>query len=260
VLAGRLGRQPEGSGDHGGRGPHQQRLAGHEHDRCGALTAAGQQLGAGRLARVEEPERHLLAGQELAEGVGAAGVARSHHPDTFKTGSPLADPVREQVRHRREQPVLRRIPGLEQVVVEPGFVDGGDRGLRVGVSGQQHPPSAGEKRPGLTQELHARHPRHPLVGQQQRRFLAALVEPAQDLQRFGAAPGGQHPVVRAQVAPQVAGHRAQHLRVVVDAQHDRATGTACSAGARPSVRRLPEPRGHGCACHQRAPTRCVRSS
>ena len=69
--------------------------------------------------------------------------------------------------HRVEL-LLRRIPRLEQVVVEVDDVDGVDRGVGVGVGGQQHPARLGEELARLAEKLRTRHFRHPLVDQKDR--------------------------------------------------------------------------------------------
>jgi hypothetical protein len=61
--------------------------------------------------------------------------------------------------------LLRRVPRLEEIVVETDRVNGPDRGLGVGIGGQQHPLGIGDPLSSLLQKLDAGHVRHPLVSQ-----------------------------------------------------------------------------------------------
>jgi hypothetical protein len=127
-------------------------------------------------------------------------------------------PGREQILEHRVQLLLRRVPGLEQVVVQGHLVDGRDRRLGVRVGGQQHALGVGHDRPGLHQVLRPRHARHALVGDQQGHRVAAAAHLAQEIERLGARPGAQDAVALAEAAAQVARHRGQHGRLVVDGE------------------------------------------
>ncbi len=62
-------------------------------------------------------------------------------------------------------PQLVGIPGLGEVAEDVALVDRVDHGPDVGVGGEQQPGRLGTDDLGLPQQLDARHPRHPLVGQ-----------------------------------------------------------------------------------------------
>jgi hypothetical protein len=55
----------------------------------------------------------------------------------------LLPPLLEQLVEHRVELLLRRVPRLEQVVVEVDHVDRVDRGAGVGVGGEQHPARRG---------------------------------------------------------------------------------------------------------------------
>jgi hypothetical protein len=68
--------------------------------------------------------------------------------------------------------LLRRVPRLEQVVVDVDDVDRADRGVGVGVRGEQGSAGAREDVHRLLEELDAGHARHPVVGEQRRHARA----------------------------------------------------------------------------------------
>jgi hypothetical protein len=75
--------------------------------------------------------------------------------------------------------------------------------------------------PGLEEELRPAHLRHALVHQKQRDLGAALEELLDGVERLGAGRRLDHPAVGAEVVPEIALDRIQHLGVVVDCQQDR---------------------------------------
>ena len=82
-------------------------------------------------------------------------------------------PGAEEVVEHRIELLLRRIPGLEQVVVQIDHVDGVDGGARVGIRGEQDTPGGREEVHRLLEEFDAVHLRHPVVRQQQRHHITA---------------------------------------------------------------------------------------
>ena len=158
-------------------------------------------------------------------------MADDPHAAGLQRGARL--PGRQQVLDDREQLLLRRVPRLEQVVVERDLVDRGDRRLGVGVGGQQHALGVRDDLARLDEVLGARHARHPLVGDQQRDLVAARRTSAQQLERLGARGRAQDPVALAEAAPQVARDRGQHRRLVVDGD-DRGAPLALRGVSRPS--------------------------
>ena len=110
----------------------------------------------------------MVAGQERLELVGAVGPAVADDLDVVGDLRVAASPVAEQVVDDREEPVLGRVPGLEQVVVEADVVDRGDRDVGVGVRREQQPLGLGRELARLAQQLDAGLLRHPLVADDQR--------------------------------------------------------------------------------------------
>ena len=89
-------------------------------------------------------------------------------------------PVREQVVDDRVEPVLGRVPRLEEVVVEPDVVDRRDRDVGVGVGREQQQLGVRHVDAHPREQLDAGHPRHPLVGRDERERLAAQDEPGHE--------------------------------------------------------------------------------
>ena len=71
-------------------------------------------------------------------------------------------------------------------MVEVDDVDGLDRGVGVGVRGQQHPAGERVDVHRLFEELDAAHLRHPVVGDEHRHRVAAELEFVQRFQGVGA--------------------------------------------------------------------------
>ena len=125
--------------------------------------------------------------------------------------------LEEAVDHRVEL-LLRRIPRLEQVVVQVDDVDRVDRGVGVGVRGQQHAARQRIDVHRLFEELDAAHLRHPVVGDEHRDGVAAQLEFVERLESVGPGLGAHDPVPLAVVAAQIASDSAGHGGVVVDGQ------------------------------------------
>ena len=147
-------------------------------------------------------------------------------PDPLERRPELRLPVRQQVAEDRIQALLRRIPGLHQVVIEPDVVDRPDGGLGIGVGRQQDALGGREKLDGLAEELDAGHLRHALIRQEQRNGIVAELQLAQGIERSRAGIGAQDAVVLAVLAPQVSLDRGKDDAIVVYGEngwlgHDR---------------------------------------
>jgi len=173
------------------------------------------------LLDVQPAVRELVPRQVVLDGVAPRRPPVADHADALERRPIVRLPVREQVLEDREQPLLGRVPGLEEVVVEADRVDRGDRHLGVGVGGQQHALGVRVDLGDRREELDARHARHPLVGQEQGDRGAAQLEPTSRVEGGSAAVGSDHAIRRAEPTPQVALDRAEHLRIVVDREDDR---------------------------------------
>ena len=219
VLGGGLARDAQALGQLEDRGALEHRAVLEQRHRQPAVVDAGhlQQLAALAVALdVHPPRRDAVAGQEVAQLVRLAreAVPDQAHAPGLQRGA--AGPRRQQVLDDRVEVLLRRVPGLEQVVVERHLVDGLDRGLGVGVGGQQHALGARHDLTRLHEELGARQARHALIGHQQRHLVAAHHEVAQDVQALLPGARAQDPVALAELAAQVARHRREHGGLVVD--------------------------------------------
>ena len=136
-----------------------------------------EQLAALRvLLDVDPLVGHLVAGQELASREALRGPARAEDADALEGRAGARRPPLEQIVEHRVEALLRRIPGLHQVVMEPAVVDRGDRRLGVGVGREQHAHRIGIELARLAQKLRAGHLRHALVHEQQRHGAGAALE------------------------------------------------------------------------------------
>ena len=222
-VLGRCGAQPDLVGELGVRRLDQHLAVGGDHHRqLGVVHAGrGQQPVALRLVGEVRVVRHLIAGQEVPH---LAGSGRPAVPDQLGLRHlPVVGvrPFLELLVDDRVELLLRRIPRLEQVVVQIDDVDRVDRGVGVGVGGQQHPARGRVDVHRLFQELDPVHLRHPVVGEQHRDVIAAELHLLQRVERVGAGLGADDPVVLAVATAQVAGHRPGHAGVVVDGEDRR---------------------------------------
>jgi hypothetical protein len=117
--------------------------------------------------------------------------------------------------------LLRRIPRLEQVMIEVDEVDGVDGGVGVGVGGQQHAARRRVEVHRPLEKFDAAHLRHPVVGDQHGDRLAPQLELLQGLQGVRPRLGPHDAVPVSVLATQVAGDRAGNRGIVVDGQQDR---------------------------------------
>src|SRR5262249_30266430 len=124
-------------------------------------------------------------------------------------------PGLEQLVDDRVELLLRRVPGLEQVVVEVDDVDRVDRRARVRVRGQQHPAGVGVDVHRPLEELDAGQPGHPVVGQEDGDLVAAELHLPQGLQGLLSGLGADDPVPFAVPLAQVTGYSTGYTRVII---------------------------------------------
>ena len=213
----------------------------HHRQPLPVLPGGGEQPPALRLVRVVPAVGHLVAGQELPH---LRRPRRPAVPDDLGAGHrPVvaAPPGLQQIVQHRIELLLRRVPRLEQIVVEIDDVDRVDRRVGVRVGGQQHAARPRIHVQGLLQELDAVHPRHPVVGQDHRHQIAAQLQLTQRLQRGLAGLRAHDPVRLAVAPPQVTGDGTGHSRVVVHGHDDgpRSLGGHCHTSPTPSGRNQP---------------------
>ena len=229
-----------------------------------ALPVGGEHEGRGRVAGgrhqappliaqldVEPLHRDLVALEEVANGVRRRRPPGPDHAHDLGGRPVLRVPVLEQVVDDRVEPLLGRIPGLEDVVVEPQVVDRADGHVGVGVGGEQHRADVGEQLAGDLEHLGAGEVGHPLVGHDERDRLVAQLQLPQRLDRLLAACRGQDPVVPPVAGAEVAAHRSEDRWVVIDRHDHRALRSGCGAavaGRRLDGRSVSHARAPACRC------------
>ena len=119
---------------------------------------------------IEPAVRHVVAGEERLDLVAALrpAVADDPHDGVRGRGAPSRQSL-SRSSSDRVQPLLGRVPRLQQVVVEADVVDRLDRDVGVGVRGEQHELGVGRVHARLLEELDAGHLRHALVGERSAR-------------------------------------------------------------------------------------------
>ncbi len=144
------------------------------------------------------------------------GPALSHHANTLKGRSVGSRPVIQEVIQHRIEALFWRVPRLGEVIVDVDFVNRPNRRIGVGVGSQKRPAHPRVVLQGLLEELHAGHPRHPLVDDQEGHRLLRQPQLAERFQCFAARTRPQDAVMLRIPGAEVACDGAQHLRVIVD--------------------------------------------
>ena len=168
------------------------------------------------LLRVEPLVGNAVAGEEIANAVVCRGPAGADDPDAFEGGFVALLPGLEQVVQHGIKLLFRRIPGLVEVVVDLCGVDGADGCFGVGVGGQEDAFRVGIDRERLLEKVDSGHPRHALVGEEERDDILALVKLAADIQRGGSGGSADDAVVLTVVPAKILDHSLQYAGVVVD--------------------------------------------
>ena len=176
-----------------------------------------QQLSRLRLAfNVHDASWYSIAGEEVAKVVRGSGEAMPDHSDSTRLQSGSGLPGRQQIFDYGNQLLLRRIPRLEQVVVEVHLVDRLDRRLGVGVGREQYPFGRRHDFTRAHQVVGPRQTRHPLVRHQHRHLLRTADQFAQRLERLVPGTGTNDPVARPEALAHVACHCGQYGRLIID--------------------------------------------
>ena len=205
----------------------QHAAVGEQHERqLGLAVGRGQQPPAVVVALdVEPPVRHLVSGQEVAGVVRLARPPVPDHLDAVGVVRCVRPPRVEEVVDDRVELLVRRVPGLQQVVVERDAVDRVDRRLGVGVGGEEHALGLGGEPHRLLQELDARHLRHALVGEQQRDRIAAQLQSIEQLEPLLARGRAKHAILLAVLLREVAIDREKNVHTKGDGdQHQDEAG------------------------------------
>ena len=109
-------------------------------------------------------------------------------------------------------------------MIEVDDVDGVDRGMGVGVGGQQHAAGQRVDVHRLFEELDTAHTGHPVVGDEHRHRVAAQLEFVEGLEGVRPGFGPDNAITLAVMAAQIACDRAGDRGVVVDGQDYRLAG------------------------------------
>src|SRR5690349_12555086 len=104
---------------------------------------------------------------------------------SFERRLVVSQPIVKQLIKHWVQFLVWRIPGLEQVVVEPDRIYGPNSYLDVCVGGQENALGVREQLNGLLEQLDTGHPRHAVIGQQQSCLISTQFEFTQRLKGRG---------------------------------------------------------------------------
>ena len=126
-------------------------------------------------------------------------------------------PVIEQIILLRIQVLRRRIPRLQEKIVDAGLIDGADRRVRVRIRSEQCPLRAGEDSHCLLQKFHPVHAGHPLVGEQQSHAVITQLQLLQQIERPLGRIASYHAVFSTVLRAKLALDRPQDIRVVIHA-------------------------------------------
>jgi hypothetical protein len=133
----------------------------------------------------------------------------------------LALPGLEELVDDRVKLLLRRVPGLEQIVVQVDDVDRVDRGARVRVRGQQHPAGIRVDIHRPLEELDAGQPGHPVVREEHGDLIAAQLHLPERVQGLLTRLRADDPVPFAISSAQVTGDCTRNTGVVVNGDNHR---------------------------------------
>ena len=170
---------------------------------------------------VEPPVGHVVVGEERLHLVALVRPPVPDHAYLRFLVRVLLTPAAEQVVDDGVEPLVGRVPRLQQVVVEPDVVDGLDRDTCVGVRREQQQARLGRLPAHLLQQLDPRHPGHALVGDDEGDRAVSQCQLRQQLQCLGTGGRAHHLVVGAVARTQVARDRTRYARIVIDRQNGR---------------------------------------
>lgn len=165
---GRMRRQPNLVGNLRRGRPGERRAIFEDQDRQlvnGRIERAQQQLGFAAAADIQPLVRNVVARHEVAQRVALRRPAMVDQADPLEAAVPHCLPRFQEVVQHGIETEFRRVPGLEQVVVQAHLVDRADRHVRIRIRREKHPLGVGEQRDRLFHELDAAHLRHALVHQ-----------------------------------------------------------------------------------------------
>ncbi len=162
--------------------------------------------------------RNPVARQKFAQIIRLRRPPAAQHAQPFERRRVLREPVVQQFVDDRIQILFRRIPRLQQVMMQLDFVDRLNGRVGIGVGCQQYAAGVGIDLHGLGQELDAVHLRHAMIGQQQRYRIVALLQFPQQIERCRPGIRAQDTILLRVFAAKIALDGAQHIGIVVDRQ------------------------------------------
>ena len=163
----------------------------------------------------------VVPGEEGLDVVAALRPAVADDPQSTLDAGVFLPPVAEKIVEDRVEALLRRVPRLQEVVVETDVVDGLDGDVGVGVGGQEDELGLRREHPSLFEELDPRHLGHPLIRRDQPHLPVAQRELGQDLQCLGARCRPDDLELGTVLPAQVAGDGLRDRRIVIDRQDCR---------------------------------------
>ena len=211
-----------GQHEHGWR--PQRLTVGDQHEgQVGRVGVGGalQPLGLLVVLEVEPAVVDVVPGEEGLDVVAPLRPAVADDPEPALGAGVLLPPVAEQVVEDGVEALFRRVPRLQEVVVEADVVDGLDGDVRVGVGGEEDELGLRSEHPGLLEELDAGHLGHPLIRRDQTHLPVAQRELGQDLQGLGTRCRPDDLELGTVLPAQVAGDGLRDRRIVVDRQDCR---------------------------------------
>ena len=116
---------------------------------------------------------------------------------------------------------FRRIPRLEQIVVNPRFVDGCDCCVSISVGCQEHALRIGMENHGLFQKLDARQSGHSLIDEEECDGAIPQLQLPNNLHCRAPRFGSQHAIIARILASQIALDCAQDLAIIIQRQQYR---------------------------------------
>ncbi len=169
-----------------GRGSHARAVGKQDYRQMRRIVAErlsqAMRLRIGRLD-VQPLIRHLAAGQKVPDLIGARRPAIAKHANAFKRRPVARRPVVQQIVNHGIKLLFRRVPGLEEIVMDFDVIDGADGRVGIGVSGEQSALGIGKQGHGFGQEAYTIHLRHALIGQQQGHGVVARLQLVQGIER-----------------------------------------------------------------------------
>src|SRR5437773_6610057 len=161
-------------------------------------------------------DRDEIAGEEVFDLVRSRRPLVSDQPQSLRLGEILGLPVVEQIVDYREEAFLGWIPRLREVVIEMRHVDGLDGGVDVRVGREHHASRQRIHVARLRERVGPLDARHPLVADHDGQRVASRLDFADGGERLFARGRADDRVGLTVPRAEIAAHRREHLRIVVN--------------------------------------------